>query len=74
MSRHTRLLAGSAALTFCADETKGYGKDKKTKKIDKTPPTKDSYVFYNTRLDKNADGVWQTSQIISTRGATQCQP
>ncbi|WP_406477186.1 hypothetical protein [Streptomyces sp. NBC_01615] len=64
----------SASLTFCADESKGYSKDKKTSKIDKTPVTKNSYVFYNTRLDKNADGVWQTSQIISTRGAAQCQP
>jgi hypothetical protein len=64
----------SAALTFCADESKGFSKDKKTKEIAKTPVTKNSYVLYNTRLDKNSDGVWQTSQIISTRGAAQCQP
>jgi hypothetical protein len=64
----------SASLTFCADESKGFSKDKKTNKIDKTPVTKNSYVFYNTRLDKNSEGVWQTSQIISTRGAAQCQP
>jgi hypothetical protein len=64
----------SASLTFCADEGKGYSKDKKTGRIDKTPVTKNSYVFYNTRLDKNSAGVWQTSQIISTRGAAQCRP
>ncbi|MDN3287986.1 hypothetical protein QWL27_19705 [Streptomyces thermocarboxydus] len=64
----------SAALTFCADESKGFSKDKKTNEIHKTPVTKNSYVLYNTRLDKNADGVWQTSQIISNRGAAQCQP
>ncbi|MFI1562612.1 hypothetical protein ACH4ZX_05985 [Streptomyces sp. NPDC020490] len=64
----------SAVLTFCADESKGYSKDKKTNKIAKTPATKNSYVLYNTRLDKNAEGVWQTSQIISARGAAQCQP
>ncbi|MFE9306135.1 hypothetical protein ACIQCF_11465 [Streptomyces sp. NPDC088353] len=64
----------SAALIFCADESKGFSKDKKTQKIAKTPVTKNSYVLYNTRLDKNSDGVWQTSQIISTRGAAQCQP
>ncbi|MGW3409803.1 hypothetical protein [Streptomyces sp. NPDC000888] len=64
----------AASLTFCADESKGYSMDKKTNKIDKTPVTKNSYVFYNTRLDKNSEGVWQTSQIISTRGAAQCQP
>ncbi|MFJ8188676.1 hypothetical protein ACIQ8D_02575 [Streptomyces sp. NPDC096094] len=64
----------SAVLTFCADESKGFSKDKKTGEVAKTPVTKNSYVLYNTRLDKNADGVWQTSQIISTRGADQCQP
>ncbi|MFE4700620.1 hypothetical protein ACFRIC_26520 [Streptomyces sp. NPDC056738] len=64
----------SASLTFCADESKGYAKDKKTNKVDKTPATKNSYVLYNTRLDKSSEGVWQTSQIISTRGAAQCQP
>ncbi|MEU1083161.1 hypothetical protein ABZ368_23530 [Streptomyces sp. NPDC005908] len=64
----------SAVLVFCADESKGFSKDKKTNKVQKTPVTKNSYVLYNTRLDKNAEGVWQTSQIISTRGAAQCQP
>ncbi|MEU6481415.1 hypothetical protein ABZ858_32000 [Streptomyces sp. NPDC047017] len=64
----------SAAVTFCADEGKGFSKDKKTGKVARTPVTKNSYVLYNTRLDKNADGVWQTSQIVSTRGAAQCQP
>jgi hypothetical protein len=64
----------SAALTFCADESKGFSKDKKTGEVDRTPVTKNSYVLYNTKLDKNAAGVWQTSQIISTRGAAQCQP
>ncbi|MGW4547814.1 hypothetical protein ACWEN4_15725 [Streptomyces violaceorubidus] len=64
----------SAVLTFCADESKGFSKDKKTGKVAKTPVTKNSYVQYNTRLDKNAEGVWQTSQIISTRGSAKCQP
>jgi hypothetical protein len=64
----------SATLTFCADESKGFSKDKKTGEIAKTPVTKNSYVLYNTRLDKNADGVWQTSQILSVRGAAQCRP
>jgi hypothetical protein len=64
----------SATLSFCADESKGFSKDKKTGKIAKTPVTKNSYVLYNTSLTKNSAGIWQTSQIISTRGAAQCQP
>lgn len=63
----------TATLSFCADEGKGYTK-KKNGRINKTPVTKNSYVAYNTQLVKNADGTWQTSQIISTRGAAQCQP
>ncbi|MFF1712999.1 hypothetical protein [Streptomyces sp. NPDC058268] len=64
----------TATLSFCADEGKGYTKKKKTGKVDKTPVTKNSYVSYNTQLVKNDNGTWQTSQIISTRGAAQCQP
>ncbi|MFF4506634.1 hypothetical protein [Streptomyces sp. NPDC001401] len=64
----------SATLSFCADESKGFSKDKKTNKIARTPVTKNSYVLYNTSLAKNSDGAWQTSQIISTRGAAKCQP
>jgi hypothetical protein len=64
----------SATLIFCADESNGFSKDKKTDEVHKTPVTKNSYVLYHTRLDRNADGVWQTSQIVSTRGAAQCLP
>lgn len=64
----------SATLMFCADESKGFSKDKKTEEIDRSPVTKNSYVLYNTSLEKNSDGIWQTSQIISTRGAAKCQP
>ncbi|MEV5266554.1 hypothetical protein [Streptomyces werraensis] len=64
----------SATLIFCADESKGFSKDKKTDEVHKTPVTKNSYVLYHTRLDRNADGVWQTSQVVSTRGAAQCLP
>jgi hypothetical protein len=64
----------SATLSFCADESKGFSRDKKTKRIDRTPVTKNSYVLYNTSLRKNADGIWQTAQIISSRGAAKCQP
>ncbi|MFD0253058.1 hypothetical protein ACFVGX_19290 [Streptomyces sp. NPDC127113] len=63
----------SAVLTFCADESKGFSKDKATGEVAKTPVTRNSYVLYNTRLDKTSDGVWQTSQILSMRGADECQ-
>ncbi|WP_224058724.1 hypothetical protein [Streptomyces kanamyceticus] len=65
---------GSAGLTYCADESKGYTQDRKTKKVNVTPATKDSYVFYNDRLRKNAKGVWQVTKSTSERGSKVCQP
>lgn len=47
----------SAVLTFCADESKGFSKDKATGEVAKTPVTR----------------IWQTSQIHSTLGAGECQ-
>lgn len=70
----TFLKDGAAAVTYCADESKGYTKDVKTGKVDVTPATKNSYVFYNERLEQNDKGVWQTSKTISERGFQSCQP
>ncbi|WP_055698669.1 MULTISPECIES: hypothetical protein [Streptomyces] len=65
---------GSARLTYCSDESKGFAKERKTGKTLKTKADKNSYVFYDTRLDRNAKGVWQTTAVTSNRGAAQCQP
>ncbi|MFE0132010.1 hypothetical protein ACFWY6_10600 [Streptomyces sp. NPDC059037] len=65
---------GSAGLTYCADESKGYTKDRKTKKINVTPATENSYVFYNDRLRKNTKGIWQVTKSFSERGSKACQP
>ncbi|MFE9116776.1 hypothetical protein [Streptomyces sp. NPDC007172] len=62
----------SASLVFCADESKGYTKDLKTGRAKITTPSKNDFILYNTRLEKNADGVWQTTRIVSTAGAAQC--
>ncbi|MFG3248085.1 hypothetical protein [Streptomyces sp. NPDC048187] len=62
----------SAGVSFCADETMAYNKDRKTGKVDKTPATNDSYVLYNTRLEKNEQGVWQTTDGTSVRGSDTC--
>lgn len=64
----------SLALTYCADESKAYDKDRKTGKVDKTAVTNKSYVLYNTRMDRNSKGVWQTSKLASERGNTKCTP
>ncbi|MEU9140808.1 hypothetical protein AB0D33_33430 [Streptomyces sp. NPDC048404] len=62
----------SAGVSYCADESKAYNKNRKTKKVDRTPAGKDAYVLYNTRLEKTGQGVWQTSDGTSVRGSKTC--
>ncbi|MEV5435234.1 hypothetical protein AB0K80_04265 [Streptomyces sp. NPDC052682] len=62
----------SAGVSYCADESKAFNKDRKTNKVDKTPVTDDSYVLYSTRLEKNSEGVWQTTKLESDRGNKTC--
>ncbi|MYQ32703.1 hypothetical protein GTW65_16925 [Streptomyces sp. SID4956] len=61
-----------AGVSYCADESKAYNKDRKTNKVDKTPATDDSFVLYSTRLEKNDEGVWQTTKLESERGNKKC--
>ncbi|MFR0358982.1 hypothetical protein [Streptomyces sediminimaris] len=67
-------LSGSstASVVYCADESNGFNKNRKTNKVDRTPSKNSPYVLYNTRLEKNKQGVWQTSNLISKRGAKTC--
>ncbi|MFD3733579.1 hypothetical protein [Streptomyces sp. NPDC058632] len=66
--------ANGAYVTYCSDESKSFIKNKKTGKVEDTPTTADSYVLYNTKLEKSADGVWQTTDVASNRGSKECQP
>ncbi|MDN3028189.1 hypothetical protein [Streptomyces sp. S.PB5] len=63
-----------AYVTYCSDESKAYVKDRKTQKVDKEAATANSYVLYHSSLTKNADGVWQTANVVSDRGNKACQP
>ncbi|MGA5297824.1 hypothetical protein ACPCKV_28460 [Streptomyces koyangensis] len=63
-----------ALLSYCSDETKAYNKDIKTGKTSgEVDDSADSRVFYITRLVKNDKGVWQTTEVNSKRGASQCR-
>ncbi|KFG74363.1 hypothetical protein [Streptomyces mutabilis] len=64
----------AATVTYCGDETKSYSKDRETKEVKKTPGDADDYVSYSARVQKNADGVWQTTNVVSERGSEKCQP
>ncbi|MGI5197354.1 hypothetical protein ACQEVY_27615 [Streptomyces sp. CA-288835] len=64
----------TAALAYCSDESKAYDKDRKTNKADETTVTKNSYVTYNARVQKNEQGLWQTTSLLSERGNAKCAP
>lgn len=72
----TFLKDGSAAVTYCGDESKAFTKSGKTGKVDRSLPSDPSvgYVLYNSRLVKSHAGVWQTIGFASKSGAEQCQP
>ncbi|MFC9464424.1 hypothetical protein [Streptomyces coelicoflavus] len=63
-----------AYVTYCSDESKSFIKDRKTGKVEETPTTAGSYVLYNAKLARNAEGVWQTTDIASNRGSDECRP
>ncbi|MEU5955399.1 hypothetical protein [Streptomyces sp. NPDC047525] len=63
-----------ASLVYCEDQSKAYDKYLKKDKVNKTPATKNSYVLYAAKLQRNDAGVWVTTQLNSTRGSAKCQP
>jgi hypothetical protein len=65
---------GDASLVYCEDQSKAYDMYLETKKVNKTPATKNSYVLYNTQLKKNDEGVWVIEKLLSQRGSDKCQP
>lgn len=64
----------TASLVYCEDQGKAYDLYLKTKKVDRTPVTKNSYVLYSSQLKKNDKGVWTVEKLMSQRGSAKCQP
>ncbi|MCT9139745.1 hypothetical protein [Streptomyces violarus] len=64
----------TAAVVYCADESKAYNKNRKTGTVDKSPSDESPYVTYSTQLKKNSTGVWQTTEVLSKRGDKMCAP
>ncbi|MEU9380998.1 hypothetical protein AB0D38_08370 [Streptomyces sp. NPDC048279] len=64
--------SSSAGVVYCEDQSKAFAKVRKSGKILKTEVNDDSYVIYTTRLEKNKQGVWQTTKLASERGSKSC--
>ncbi|SEE77299.1 hypothetical protein [Streptomyces sp. Ag109_O5-10] len=66
--------SASAGVAYCEDQSKAFAKVRKSGKVIKTAVNDDSYVVYTTRLEKNKQGVWQTTKLTSQRGSKSCTP
>ncbi|MER7840155.1 hypothetical protein ABTY98_30750 [Streptomyces sp. NPDC096040] len=66
--------SASAGVVYCEDQSKAFAKVRKSSKVLKTAVNDDSYVIYTTRLEKNKQGVWQTTKLTSERGSKSCTP
>ncbi|MCT9006507.1 hypothetical protein [Streptomyces rhizosphaerihabitans] len=66
--------SASAGVVYCEDQSKAFAKNRKSSKVYKTGVTDKSYVLYATRLEKNKQGVWQTTKLTSQRGHKSCTP
>ncbi|QWB23799.1 MULTISPECIES: hypothetical protein [Streptomyces] len=62
----------TAAVVYCADESKAFNKNRKTGTVDKAPSEESPYVKYSTQLKKSSTGVWQTTEVLSKRGDKTC--
>ncbi|MEV6795444.1 hypothetical protein AB0M87_26415 [Streptomyces sp. NPDC051320] len=70
----TSLKGNVATLTYCSDDSKSFNKDLKTgKKSGAVTNPADYLGLYSTRLKKNSEGIWQTTELVAHRGASQCQ-
>ncbi|GAA2140060.1 hypothetical protein [Streptomyces synnematoformans] len=66
---------GAAVVIYCSDESGSViSQNPESEKLPDEPGSARAYVLYNTRLEQNEDGVWQTTNVISKRGAEQCAP
>ncbi|MGP3928016.1 MULTISPECIES: hypothetical protein [unclassified Streptomyces] len=63
----------TAGVTYCEDQRKGYAKNRKTGKVEKTTPSLDDFSQWSLGLAKNTSGDWQVIRYAYTERAKSCQ-
>ncbi|MFI6688352.1 hypothetical protein [Streptomyces sp. NPDC050485] len=72
--RQVTVKDATATLSYCADATQTFPKDRKTGKVDRSVAGSASdYTFFTEQLHKNDKGVWQSVGITSGPGAKKCR-
>ncbi|MEV6318416.1 hypothetical protein [Streptomyces sp. NPDC051776] len=63
----------TAGVTYCEDQRKGYAKNRKTGKAEKTTPSLDDFSKWSLGLAKGESGDWQVVRYGYTERAKACQ-
>ncbi|MFL1902349.1 hypothetical protein [Streptomyces tauricus] len=65
----------SVEVAFCADASKFFGKEIKTKKVLTTEPSIKDFDYYKIIMVKypTSDGLWQASKVFVEEKAAKCQ-
>ncbi len=65
----------SVEVAFCADASKFFGKEIKTKKVLTTEPSIKDFDYYKIIMVKypTGDGLWQASKVFVEEKAAKCQ-
>ncbi|GAB3105746.1 lipoprotein [Streptomyces calidiresistens] len=70
-NRSVSLDGDTATVTYCVDASESFTTDRETGEVDPDSAAEE-HIFYITRLERNEAGVWQTTQVATERGGSEC--
>jgi hypothetical protein len=62
----------TAAARYCEDQSKAYGKEIKTNKVQRTQPSDKDFVLYTFQAARDSAGDWQVTQQSWKKGDASC--
>ncbi|MFD4410381.1 hypothetical protein [Streptomyces sp. NPDC058466] len=62
----------TAAVRYCEDQSKGYSKEIKSKKVLRTQPSDKDFILYTLQAVKDSAGDWQVAQQNWKKGDASC--
>ncbi|MEU9785416.1 hypothetical protein AB0H92_31400 [Streptomyces phaeochromogenes] len=62
----------NAAVRYCEDQSKAYGKEIKTDKVLRTQPSDKDFILYTLQAAKDSAGDWQVTQQSWKKGDASC--
>ncbi|MFD4522680.1 hypothetical protein ACFWP7_01815 [Streptomyces sp. NPDC058470] len=62
----------TAAVQYCEDQSKAYGKEIKTGKVQRTEPSDDDFILNTLQVSKDSRGDWQVTVQSWKQGDASC--